>query len=205
MSDKTDNKQVKMDNEESKTRKLKLSLGKAKTSLMAGAIISSVGLFAIPSIAAKVDDDSDLHKPKHEFVKDRNREDSPKKELTDDEKAAKKAEHVEKIEAKLSSLVEEGKLTSEQSELLKAKLEEQSTEREGAQEDRLTKEEMDALSDDERKALFDEKKTAKEANKAEFEQWAHDKGIDTNILKEIAPRGHGGPGHGGPGEGASDK
>lgn len=106
----------------------------------------------------------------------------------DEERAAHQAEREEKVSERLQKLVDDGTITANQKTAIEAKLKELKAEHEanrGAKQD---------LSEDEREAKMEEKRSALEA-------WAKEQGLDLSKLKGIfgGPGGHGG--HGGPGHG----
>lgn len=108
--------------------------------------------------------------------------------LFDEERTARQAEHEKEVNERLQKLVDAGTITAEQKTAIEAKLKELKADREA------NKDDMKNLSDDERKAKMDEKKTA-------LEVWAKEQGLDLSKLKGVF-RGPGGPGGpGGPRQG----
>lgn len=104
----------------------------------------------------------------------------------DDNRAEHEAERQAKASERLQSLVDDGTITAEQKSAIETKMAELKSKREA------NREEFKNLSEDERKAKMDEKRT-------ELEAWATEQGLDLTKLKGIFG-GHHGPGHGhGPG------
>jgi hypothetical protein len=106
--------------------------------------------------------------------------------LFDENKTARQAEREKQQTERLQKLVDNGTITAAQKTAIEAKLAELKKEREA------DKDTMKDLSDAERKAKMDEKRT-------ELESWAKEQGLDLTKLKGILSGGHGGPG--GPGGG----
>ncbi len=99
----------------------------------------------------------------------------------DDNRTAREAEHAQKESANLQKLVDAGTITAGQKTAIEAKLKAMQTERD------TDREAMKSLTDAQRKAKMDEKRT-------ELESWAKEQGIDLSKLKGIfgGPGGHGG-------------
>lgn len=102
--------------------------------------------------------------------------------LTEQEREAKKTEMQEKKSEHLDSKVEDGTLTAEQREQIDTWMAERIAEREANQDDRLTKEEWQALSDEEREAKKEQKQAAREENKAEAEAFFEGIGVEKEDL-----------------------
>lgn len=102
------------------------------------------------------------------------------KQVFEEEHTARRAEHEKRVSERLQKLVDEGTITAEQKTAIEAKLKELQANREEHHE------EMENLSDDERKAKLEEKRT-------ELENWAKEQGLDLSKLKGVfgGPRGHG--------------
>ncbi len=110
-------------------------------------------------------------------------------QVFDEQKATMNAERETKVKEAVAKLVTDKKITQAQADLINAKRESLEKERE------TNKDSFTDLTQDERKAKMDEKKTA-------LESWAKDNGIDTQYLRYVMGGGHG---HGGPGGPRSEK
>jgi membrane protein involved in colicin uptake len=106
--------------------------------------------------------------------------------LFDENRTEREAARVKQQETELQKLVDAGTITAAQKTAIEAKLAELKKEREA------DKDTMKDLTDAERKAKMDEKRT-------ELESWAKEQGLDLTKLKGILGGGHGGSG--GPGGG----
>lgn|GEM_PF-4062825 len=95
----------------------------------------------------------------------------PGGDLTDEERETKRSEMIERKEAALADKVNEGTITQEQSDQIQTWFTEKTAEREANQADRLTKEDFQALNDEERSALKEEKQQLREERKAEAEEF----------------------------------
>ena len=105
-------------------------------------------------------------------------------QVFDSERTARDTERQKLQQSELQKLVDGGTITSAQKTAIEAKMAEMKKSREA------DRESMKDLTDDQRKAKMDEKRT-------EMESWAKENGIDLTKLKGIlggGPGGHGGPG-----------
>ena len=100
--------------------------------------------------------------------------------LFDEERESREADRETRAAERLQGLVDDGTITAAQKTAIEAKIKEMKAEREENHES------MKDLSDEERKAMMDEKKT-------ELEEWAKEQGLDIADLRGILG-GHGGPG-----------
>lgn len=116
-------------------------------------------------------------------------------DLTDEEREAKQLEIQEKRAEHLQEKVDDGSITVDQRTQIEAWFDEKLAEREANQEDRLTKEEFQALSDEEKEVLKTEKKAEREAKKAEAEAFFESIGIDKEELFDGNNKGFGKRGH----------
>lgn len=109
-----------------------------------------------------------------------NKEDVQK--LFDEERAARQAEHEKEVSDRLQKLVDAGTITADQKTAIEDKLKELKASREAEREN------MKNLTEEERKAKMDAKRT-------ELENWAKEQGLDLSKLSGIfgGPHGHGGP------------
>lgn len=103
----------------------------------------------------------------------------------DEDRAAHEAEHDKEVSDRLQKLVTDGTITAAQKTAIEAKIKEMKADREA------NRDAMKNLSETERKAKMDEKRSALEA-------WAKEQGLDLSKLKGVfgGPHGHGN--HGGP-------
>ncbi len=85
----------------------------------------------------------------------------------EEQKAEHEAEHQQKQEERLASLVAEGKLTQAQADALKAKREEMKASFEAAKDQNLTRE---------------ERRTQMKQNRDDFKTWADSQGIDLEVI-----------------------
>lgn len=99
----------------------------------------------------------------------------------DQDQDERKVEMEAKMEERLAAAVDDGSLTQDQADKIKAKREELKTF-------------MDSLKDKSR----DERHTATEAKRSELEQWAKDNDIPDKFARFIQGPGHGGRGFDGP-------
>lgn len=105
----------------------------------------------------------------------------------DEERAAREAEHQQRMGDRLTQAVKDGKITEDQKAKILAKLKE-------------IKADMDANRDTMKDETAAERKAAMEAKRAELEKWASDNNISLEYLRMgMGHHGHGG--HGGPGMG----
>lgn len=102
-------------------------------------------------------------------------------QVFDEDRSEREAEHEAEVTERLQTLVDKGTITSDQKTAIEAKLKEMKAEREA------NKDNPKSLSDDERKAKMEEKKT-------ELESWAKQNGLDLSKLTGVFMGGHGGPG-----------
>lgn len=102
--------------------------------------------------------------------------------LFDEERAARQAEHEKEVSDRLQKLVDAGTITADQKTAIEAKLKELKASREAEREN------MKNLTEEERKAKMDAKRT-------ELENWAKEQGLDLSKLRGVfgGPHGHGGP------------
>lgn len=100
----------------------------------------------------------------------------------DEEREAREAERETERAERLQALVDDGTITAAQKTAIEKKLAEMKAERDA------NKDDMQNLSDDERKTKMDEKRS-------ELEAWAKEQGLDLSKLKGVlgGPGGHGGP------------
>lgn len=104
----------------------------------------------------------------------------------DEERSAHQAEREKKAGERLQKLVDDGTITAEQKTAIEAKMKELKAEHEA------NKGTMKDLSEDERKAKMEEKRSA-------LETWAQEQGLDLSKLKGVFGGPGGGHGHrGGP-------
>lgn len=100
----------------------------------------------------------------------------------DENRTEMEAKHEAEVSARLQKLVDAGTITSEQKTKIEAKLKELKAERES------DRDSMKNLTDSQRKAKMDAKKT-------ELENWAKDNGLDLTKLQGVfMGGGHRGPG-----------
>lgn len=100
--------------------------------------------------------------------------------LFDEERDAREAEREKQQAERLQTLVDDGTITAAQKSAIEAKIVEMKKERDA------DREAIENLSDEERKAKMDEKRT-------ELESWAKEQGLDLTKLRGVLG-GHGGPG-----------
>lgn len=100
----------------------------------------------------------------------------------DEDRAAHEAEHEKEISDRLQKLVDAGTITADQKTAIEAKLKELKANREAERES------MKNLTEEERKAKMDAKRT-------ELENWAKEQGLDLSKLRGVfhGPHGRGGP------------
>lgn len=100
-------------------------------------------------------------------------------QVFDEEREAREAEREKRQSERLQKLVDEGTITSAQKTAIDAKIKELKTEREAS------KDSMKDLSDAERKAAMESKRT-------ELETWTKSQGLDLSKLRGIfmGPHGH---------------
>lgn len=100
--------------------------------------------------------------------------------LFDEDREAREVEREKQQSERLQSLVDDGTITSAQKTAIEAKIAEMKKGREANKDDFMN------LSEDERKAKMEEKRT-------ELEAWAKEQGLDLTKLRGVLG-GHGGPG-----------
>lgn len=103
----------------------------------------------------------------------------------DEDRSAREAEREKDQAERLQKLVDAGTITASQKTAIEAKIKEMKAERDA------NKDSMKDLSDTERKAKMDAKKT-------ELETWAKQQGLDLTKLQGVLMGGHGRGGHNGP-------
>lgn len=108
----------------------------------------------------------------------------------DEEKTAKQAEREQSTADSVASLVTDGTITQAQADAINAKRAEVAASREANKDSTVEK-------------TDEERKTARETEKAELEQWASDNGLDAKYIRYVMSNGHGGGG--GPGQGRGDR
>jgi hypothetical protein len=157
-------------------------------SLIVAGILGTVGVTALTGvgIASAESGTSNTTDPMSSLVQkiaskfNLNKDDVQK--LFDEDKTTHEAEREQQIATRLQGFVDDGTITATQKTAIENKLKELKAERES------DKETLKDLTDAQRKAKMDEKKT-------ELESWAKEQGLDLTKLKGIFG-GHGG--HGGP-------
>lgn len=160
---------------------------KLKTGILAAAAVATVGaagLTATQAVMAATDKTSGSESSLVDKIATKfglNKSDV--QQVFDEDRMAHEAEHEAKITERLQALVDDGTITADQKTVIEAKLKEMKAERDAH------KDEMKNLSDDERKAKMEEKRTA-------LEQWAKDNNLDLTKLRGVFMGGPGGPGHG---------
>jgi len=98
-------------------------------------------------------------------------------------------------EIRLNKLVEVGKITQEQKDLLVNKFEEKRVEKEAKREARIqNKEEVKNMTDEERKAQREENKKEMKAEREEMDKWFEDNGIDQKLFRNGNDHHRGGSG-----------
>lgn len=108
------------------------------------------------------------------------------------ERSERQAEMRARHEERLSQLVEDGKITEEQKQLILDKQAEMREEMEANREDREPGE-MKEMTQEEREADREARQAEAEERKAEMEQWLEDNGINSELMGVL---GFGGPGGG---------
>lgn len=157
-------------------------------SLIAASIVGTVGLggFATATVAGAESGTSStgpmsslIDKIASTFSIDK----SKLQTLFDEERDAHEAERTQEQAERLQALVDDGAITAAQKVAIESKLAEIKKQRDA------DREAMESLSDSERKAKMEEKRT-------ELESWAKQQGLDLSKLKGVfgGPSGHGGPG-----------
>jgi chromosome segregation ATPase len=157
-------------------------------SLIVAGILGTVGVTALTGvgIASAESGTSNTADPMSSLVQkiaskfNLNKDDVQK--LFDEDRTAHQAEREQHIATRLQGFVDDGTITAAQKTAIENKLKELKAERES------DKETLKDLTDTQRKAKMDEKKT-------ELESWAKEQGLDLSKLKGIfgGPGGHGGP------------
>lgn len=155
-----------------------------KKSLLIGASVITLGVGALVPLAAHAQTGttstgtSIVDKIASKF--NLNKADVQK--VFDEDRATHQAEREQQEATKLADLVKAGTLTQAQADKITAKRAEMKADME------KNKDSFKTMTEAERKAAMDAKKTA-------LDQWAKDNGIDAKYLM-LGGRGQGGPGHG---------
>jgi hypothetical protein len=157
-----------------------------KRSLLVGGVVSTVGLASLASVgmaAAATDNSSSQQNLVDKIAQKFNVNKDDVQKVFDEDRAAHEAEHEKAQAERLQKLVDNGTITAAQKTAIEAKLKELKAERQA------NKDEFKNLSEDQRKAKMDEKRT-------ELESWAKEQGLDLSKLRGVfrGPGGHGGPG-----------
>lgn len=159
-----------------------------KRSLLVGGAMSTVGLASLASVgmaAAATNNSTGQQNLVDKIAQKFNINKDDLQKVFDEERAAHEAGHEKAQADRLQKLVDDGTITATQKTAIEAKLKELKAEREA------NKDEFKNLSEDQRNAKMDEKRT-------ELENWAKEQGLDLTKLHGVF-RGPGGPGgHRGP-------
>ncbi len=159
-----------------------------KKSLIVASVVGTVGAGiigtgAVVSADTKVNNDDLGSSLVDKLASTFNLDKTKVREVLDQQRSENQAKHEQQVNSKLDSLVSAGTITTAQKSAIQAKLAEMKKDHEA---NRGT---MKNLSETERKAEMDSKRTA-------LEKWASDQGLDLSKLDGVF-RGPGGPG--GPG------
>lgn len=161
---------------------------KVKKSLVAAAALATIGTGGVIGVQAVSAESGTSNDPMSSLVDklvskfNLNKDDVQK--VFDESRSEMDAKREAESSERLQKLVDAGTITAEQKTKIEAKLKELKAEREN------DKESFKDLSDDERKAKMDEKRS-------ELESWAKETGLDLTKLRGVlmgGPGGHGGPG-----------
>ncbi len=99
----------------------------------------------------------------------------------DEDRASHQAEREQKMKERLDQAVKDGKISQSQEDKLIAKLKDMESQREANR---------DAMKD----KTEDERKTARDKERADFKQWLSDNNIPEDLVPQpLGMRGHGGP------------
>lgn len=159
-------------------------------SLLVGGILTTLGLGTLATVGiASAETGTDSNNPMSSLVQkiaskfNLNKDEVQK--VFDEDRSAREAEREKDQAERLQKLVDAGTITASQKTAIEAKIKEMKAERDA------NKDSMKDLSDTERKAKMDAKKT-------ELETWAKQQGLDLTKLQGVLMGGHGRGGHNGP-------
>jgi hypothetical protein len=141
---------------------------------------SAVGVISIATLSyaavARADTSSDSLAGK--IAQKFNVNEDEVQQVMEEHRKERHVEHEAELKSKIDQLAAEGKITSEQKELLINKFEEMKTERESA------KEEFKNLT-------HDEKREKMESRKAEMDKWLEENDIDKSVVENLFGGQHG--------------
>lgn len=157
--------------------------------------LSAVAIAGLVGINGVLADDNEDPRPLSEKIAEYfNLNVDNVEEFFEKEREERQAEMQARHEERLSQLVEDGKITEDQKQLV---LEKQAEMRENMGVNRENHEpgEMRDMTQEERDAEREERQSEAEERRAEMEQWLEDNGINVDLMSELGL--FGGPGGGG--------
>lgn len=155
-------------------------------SIVAGTILGTIGVgsLATANIVGAESGTTSTDNPQSSLIEKIastfNIDKSKLQTLFDEDREARETEREQQQAERLQALVDDGTITSAQKTAIEKKIAEMKSEREAERDS------MKDLSDEEREAKMEEKRTA-------LETWAKEEGLDLSKLKGILGGGPGGP------------
>ena len=160
--------------------------------------LSAVAIAGLVGINGVLADDNDDPRPLSEKIAEYfNLDVNDVEGFFESEREERQAEMQQVHEERLSKLVEEGKITEEQKQLI---LDKQAERRAQMEADREPGE-MREMTQEEREAEREGRRAEAEERRTEMEQWLEDNGISTDLMDELGFGGGFGHGNGGSGRG----
>ncbi len=145
---------------------------------MASATLAAIGIgTALPVMAVNAQSGKPQSNLVEKVAKKFNLKSADVQQVFDENRQERMAQHEQEQKDQIQSLVTAGKLNQAQADKLTAKFAELKAEHEA------NHQYMDSLTAEEHHAK-------RQANKAEFDKWANDNGIDLSLIKDLRKGGH---------------